>query len=177
MEHDRPDCGGQCRTRSLRIRLDELPSGSGADQVRRNRVQTRRADFRSHPRKNAIVQEYVLPDFSPASTSRTGYIRSGPNAAPPPVAADGEVPKARAVAEGEEEQVLYMGNERFVGPELLFNPSDIGTLLTALTRPLDSRSRARARGDTRSCSTDNRRAAGGAQGDVLGEHCCNWRPR
>lgn len=28
--------------------------------------------------------------------------------------------------DGEEEQVLFMGNERFVGPELLFNPSDIG---------------------------------------------------
>jgi len=84
------------------------------------------SDARSNPRKNAIVQEYVLPDFSPASTSRTGYIRSGPNAAPPPVTEDGEAPKRRAVVEGEEEQVLFMGNERFVGPELLFNPSDIG---------------------------------------------------
>jgi actin-related protein 6 len=61
------------------------------------------------------VQEYVLPDFSPNSTSRTGYIRSGPNAARP-----------EYEAQAEEEQVLWMGNERFAGPELLFNPSDIG---------------------------------------------------
>ena len=26
----------------------------------------------------------------------------------------------------DEEQILYMGNERFIGSELLFNPSDIG---------------------------------------------------
>lgn len=32
----------------------------------------------------------------------------------------------RPVGELDEEQVLYMGNERFSGPELLFNPSDIG---------------------------------------------------
>lgn len=30
----------------------------------------------------------------------------------------------------EEEAVLWMGNERFAGPELLFNPSDIGELVT-----------------------------------------------
>lgn len=81
-------------------------------------------DVRRNPKKNGIVQEYILPDFSPKSTSRIGYIRSGPNAAPPPDA-DGEQSK-KVAAEGEEEQVLYMGNERFLGPELLFNPSDLG---------------------------------------------------
>ena len=70
-------------------------------------------------RKNPIVQEYVLPDFSPKSTSRTGYIRSGPNAT---TQANGES-NGHAV---DEEQILYMGNERFIGSELLFNPSDIG---------------------------------------------------
>ncbi|EIW68065.1 hypothetical protein TREMEDRAFT_40155 [Tremella mesenterica DSM 1558] len=75
------------------------------------------------PRHNPIVQEYVLPDFSPNSTSRTGYIRSGPNANPPTSTDKPEMTKRANV---EEEQVLWMGNERFLGPELLFHPSDIG---------------------------------------------------
>lgn len=72
------------------------------------------------PRSNPIVQEYVLPDFSAKSRSRNGYIRSGPKAQAPP-----QVEEPRKKGE-EEEQVLWMGNERFAGPELLFNPSDIG---------------------------------------------------
>ena len=69
-----------------------------------------------------------MPDFSPNSTARVGYIRSGPNAVvPEPV--EGEVAPKKRSHEGEEEQVLFMGNERFAGPELLFNPSDIGKLL------------------------------------------------
>jgi hypothetical protein len=74
---------------------------------------------RENPKKNPIVQEYVLPDHSGA-TSITGYIRSGPNAEP----REGRTKKGDT--EDEEEQVLWMGNERFMGPELLFNPSDIG---------------------------------------------------
>jgi len=74
---------------------------------------------RENPKKNAIVQEYVLPDHS-GSTSTTGYIRSGPNAE----AREGQTKKGNV---DDEEQVLWMGNERFMGPELLFNPSDIGT--------------------------------------------------
>lgn len=79
---------------------------------------------RQNPRKNPIVQEYVLPDFSPNSISRTGYIRSGPNAAPPSPRANGHDKKP--ASGDEEEQVLFMGNERFSSSELLFNPSDIG---------------------------------------------------
>jgi actin-related protein 6 len=87
--------------------------------------------IRRNPRHNPIVQEYVLPDFSPNSTSRTGYIRSGPNAAPTESEAQAngnDSAKAARKVGGteEEEQVLWMGNERFAGPELLFNPSDIG---------------------------------------------------
>jgi actin-related protein 6 len=74
---------------------------------------------RENPKKNPIVQEYVLPDHS-GSTSTTGYIRSGPNAEPR------EQQTKKGNTEDEEEQVLWMGNERFMGPELLFNPSDIG---------------------------------------------------
>ena len=95
------------------------------------------ADPRRNPRKNSIVQEYVLPDFSPSSTSRTGYIRSGPNAAP--VEAEGETSAKKATADGEEEQVLWMGNERFSNPELLFNPSDIGELGFCLCGRLEGR--------------------------------------
>lgn len=90
------------------------------------------------------MQEYVLPDFSPTSSSRTGYIRSGPDAQipnPETVEANGKSQGGAGVKGDssndnsnkrgaevlEEEQVLIMGNERFAGPELLFNPSDIGT--------------------------------------------------
>ncbi|WRT64746.1 actin-like protein ARP6 [Kwoniella shivajii] len=87
---------------------------------------------KQNPKKNPIVQEYVLPDFSARSIARTGYIRSGPNATP----LEDDVVEEKVNGHGhgkkkhqddeEEEQVLWMGNERFAGPELLFNPSDIG---------------------------------------------------
>lgn len=77
---------------------------------------------RQNPKRNPIVQEYVLPDFSAKSKSLTGYIRSGPNAVDTPEGV------TKSTNPEEEEQVLYMGNERFMGPELLFNPSDIGEL-------------------------------------------------
>ncbi|ORY30390.1 actin family [Naematelia encephala] len=84
---------------------------------------------KAHPRKNPIVQEYILPDFSANSTHRTGYIRSGPNAEAPPETAsketNGSMKKNNGAGE-DEEQVLWMGNERFSGSELLFKPSDIG---------------------------------------------------
>ncbi|WWD07640.1 actin-like protein ARP6 [Kwoniella europaea PYCC6329] len=81
---------------------------------------------KKNPKKNPIVQEYVLPDFSSRSTSRTGYIRSGPNANPLTENEDKQVNGYSRKLEEDEEQILVMGNERFAGPELLFNPSDIG---------------------------------------------------
>ncbi|KAI0301094.1 actin-like protein ARP6 [Multifurca ochricompacta] len=60
---------------------------------------------RSDKTHNTIVQEYVLPDLS---RNRRGYIRQPDD---PPV--DGE-------------QILYMGNERFSIPEVLFCPDHIG---------------------------------------------------
>ena len=81
---------------------------------------------RENPKKNSIVQEYVLPTYSGQSTSTTGYIRSGPNAEP---REPGQGSKKANMGE-EEEAVLWMGNERFAGPELLFNPSDIGESVT-----------------------------------------------
>jgi hypothetical protein len=61
--------------------------------------------FRADKSRNTIVQEYALPDFS---RNRHGYIRQPDN---PPI--DGE-------------QILYMGNERFSIPEVLFCPDHIG---------------------------------------------------
>ncbi|KAH9980073.1 actin family [Lactifluus volemus] len=55
--------------------------------------------------RNSIVQEYVLPDFS---RNRHGYIRQRDNL---PI---------------EGEQILYMGNERFSIPEVMFCPEHIG---------------------------------------------------
>lgn len=60
---------------------------------------------RSNSKKNTIIQEYVLPDFS---SNRRGHVRN-----------ETEIP-----AEGE--QVLYMGSERLSVPEILFRPDDIG---------------------------------------------------
>ena len=56
-------------------------------------------------RENTIVQEYVLPDFS---ANRQGHVRQ-----------PDEVLQ-------ESSQILYMNNERFTVPELLFRPDDIG---------------------------------------------------
>lgn len=58
--------------------------------------------------RNPIVREYVLPDFA---FTLHGRIRE-PGA---PVQ--------------EAEQVLQMNNERFLIPEILFRPDDVGALL------------------------------------------------
>ncbi|KAI0344472.1 actin-related protein Arp6 [Trametopsis cervina] len=60
---------------------------------------------RENPKKNPIVREYILPDFS---TNRQGRIRSADE---PP---------------NDSHQILFMNNERFTVPELLFRPDDIG---------------------------------------------------
>ncbi|KAG8928772.1 Actin- protein 6 [Tulasnella sp. 418] len=67
---------------------------------------------RNNPRNNKIVQEYVLPDFS---INRLGFVRTSADKS------------TRALSDEEAKMpVVYMGNERFSVPELLFNPSDIG---------------------------------------------------
>ncbi|KAJ7149787.1 actin-related protein Arp6 [Mycena crocata] len=60
---------------------------------------------RSDPKRNAIVQEYVLPDLT---KSKAGRIRQ-----PDDIPLDTD-------------QVLTMGNERFAVPEIIFRPDDIG---------------------------------------------------
>lgn len=60
---------------------------------------------RSNPKKNSIVREYILPNFS---INRHGRVR---------------LPSEELSAT---DQVLHMENERFTIPELLFRPDDIG---------------------------------------------------
>lgn len=57
--------------------------------------------------RNSIVQEYVLPDFT---NNTTGYVR----------------PATGTRDTGGSEQILMMNNERFMIPEVLMHPSDIG---------------------------------------------------
>ena len=56
-------------------------------------------------KNNPIVREYILPDFS---VNRRGRVRQ-----------PGEPLE-------ESFQILYMNNERFTVPEVLFRPDDIG---------------------------------------------------
>lgn len=56
--------------------------------------------------KNTIIQEYVLPDFI---NNKTGHIRT-----------------KGAAATVADQQILAMNNERFMIPEILMHPSDIG---------------------------------------------------
>ncbi|KAI7872701.1 actin-related protein 6 [Spinellus fusiger] len=64
-------------------------------------------------RENSIIQEYVLSDFTQNSH---GYIR--PKKMTERMPKNTEDPAA--------EQILPMNNERFMIPEILFHPSDIG---------------------------------------------------
>ncbi|KAJ2917005.1 hypothetical protein MD484_g3425, partial [Candolleomyces efflorescens] len=57
------------------------------------------------PKRNSIIREYILPDLS---RNKQGRIRK-----PNDIVSD-------------EDQVLVMNNERFVVPELIFRPDDIG---------------------------------------------------
>jgi hypothetical protein len=62
---------------------------------------------RLDPKKNPIVSQYVLPDFS---INQPGYLLDP--------ATSEELPK--------DVPILFMGNERFSIPEILFHPSHVG---------------------------------------------------
>lgn len=66
---------------------------------------------RSSPKRNPIVMEYLLPNFS---INRGGEIRRPGYELTPT------------------DQVLLMENERFTIPELLFRPDDIGRSLKSM---------------------------------------------
>ncbi|KLO06271.1 actin-like protein ARP6 [Schizopora paradoxa] len=70
---------------------------------------------RKDPKRNEIVQEYVLPNFA---DNRPGRVK-----APIEVLAEGD-------------QVLVMNNERFAVPELLFRPTDIGLSQSGISRTI-----------------------------------------
>lgn len=63
--------------------------------------------------QNPIVRDYVLPDYN---TGKGGFARA-------------HVAKTKEKGQGvgaDDEQVMVLTNERFVVPELLFNPADVG---------------------------------------------------
>lgn len=83
---------------------------------------------------NRIVRTYVLPDFTPESTNKLGYVRTGQTPPPTPPPVDPNNPdQTPASAVQDEEQLLYLCNERFTVPEALFTPTTIGEL-TSLSR-------------------------------------------
>ncbi|GAA5880812.1 hypothetical protein JCM16303_005125 [Sporobolomyces ruberrimus] len=75
---------------------------------------------------NRIVRTYVLPDFTPESTNKLGYVRTGQTPPPTPPPVDPNNPdQTPASAVQDEEQLLYLCNERFTVPEALFTPTTI----------------------------------------------------
>lgn len=71
---------------------------------------------RTGQKRNSIIREYVLPNFA---QNKSGHPRF-----PSDIIAD-------------DDQLLVMGIERFVVPELLFRPDDIGTAKTKDLGPFD----------------------------------------
>ncbi|CAO3651657.1 unnamed protein product [Cunninghamella echinulata] len=76
--------------------------------------------------KNTIIQEYVLPDFT---TTVKGHVRATP------LSLQKQKKKKKRMDDDDDEeddermadqQVLLMNNERFMIPEILMHPSDIG---------------------------------------------------
>ncbi|BGP51325.1 Actin-related protein 6 [Rhodotorula kratochvilovae] len=77
---------------------------------------------------NPIVRTFVLPDFTPESKNKLGYVRTGltpPPPSPPPPDPNAPYATPAPPQEKEEEQLLHLCNERFTVPEVLFNPSTI----------------------------------------------------
>mmetsp|Transcript_9594 Transcript_9594/g.24048 ORF Transcript_9594/g.24048 Transcript_9594/m.24048 type:complete len:194 (+) Transcript_9594:2-583(+) len=66
-------------------------------------------------RENTVTREFVLPDYI---TTNTGYVKEPQ--------ADNEKDRGARPADGGDEQVLPLANERFLVPEVLFSPSDVG---------------------------------------------------
>lgn len=73
--------------------------------------------------QNDIVQEYVLPDYL---TAFRGHLRPLDPARNTPAARFGPDAINQAANTTTREEFFPLGNERFVVPELIFTPSDIG---------------------------------------------------
>lgn len=67
-------------------------------------------EWNANRRKNRFQATYVLPDYSNLSVSKVGYVVD-------PASTDSRL---------NDHQTLTLANERFMIPEILFNPSDIG---------------------------------------------------
>lgn len=114
MEHDGRNLHHESSEGVILLCVYQFPARYGSLSVRPHlamvihtrltRITT--SPLRTEPKSNGIVQEYILPDFS---LNRPGRIRQ-----------PGEPP-------GESSQILYMNNERFTVPEIIFRPDDIGT--------------------------------------------------
>ena len=110
MEYDGRDIHNERGQRDLLLRLEPICGRPRDLPVRPTFPAPKQTRFlmdhvRTNPKHNPILQEYVLPDFS---TNRRGHVRKPDEMA------------------SETDQVLYMGNERFSVPEILFRPDDIG---------------------------------------------------
>ena len=70
---------------------------------------------KANARDPTIARAWVLPDFAAGSKNYLGY----------PLAPDDPRATARPAA-GSDSQMLWLANERFAVPEILFNPTTIG---------------------------------------------------
>lgn len=138
---------------------------------------------------NPIVRTFVLPDFTPGSKNKLGYVRTGLTPPPPsPPSPDPSAPPTlpQQQKDAEEEQLLHLCNERFTVPEVLFNPTTIGTPVDSLPRPVEASGLTRRRHP----APEHRLESGGPRRDgrardcgppargarhVLGQHCLHWR--
>ncbi|CAO3651706.1 unnamed protein product [Cunninghamella blakesleeana] len=68
--------------------------------------------------KNSIIQEYVLPDFT---TTIKGHVKTMA-----PATQKKKKKTTPTIDDDVDQQLLIMNNERFMIPEILMNPSDIG---------------------------------------------------
>ncbi|KAF7273592.1 hypothetical protein GWI33_013700 [Rhynchophorus ferrugineus] len=86
-----------------------IPYIKDSTMLWRKHIKTELKEASKPLKKNSIVRNYVLPDFN---NIRRGYIQE---------------PDKTDQKEVEEScQILRLNNERFVVPEILFHPSDIG---------------------------------------------------
>ncbi|GAA5917473.1 hypothetical protein JCM6882_004893 [Rhodosporidiobolus microsporus] len=90
---------------------------------------------------NPITRTYVLPDFTPGSSNKLGYVRTGltpPPPSPPPPDPNAPWAAQAEAKQEEEEQLLFLCNERFAVPEVLFTPSSIDLNQSGLSEAVAS---------------------------------------
>lgn len=116
MEHDGRDAYSERREGVMLLCFEYSQDRFGEVSVRRRSLPHSQVHYanrfvvalphRTDPKRNDIVLEYLLPDFS---ANRHGRVKK-----PDDILSDSD-------------QVLFMNNERFAVPEILFRPNDIGS--------------------------------------------------